>query len=172
VRNRKVANGVGHGSKKSEKSSRLAVQPLVGIVSNPSGDSIMKFLCLVYFSPNAFNDTTPEEMRRLDDATIEHDRKLRANGHLLIASPLAGQETEVTIDRRVRLSMEATDGPFAEAKEVVGGFLLIEAQDMEEALSLFADDPIAAYARLQIRPLMEAHRHSQTGDSRPDFEIA
>ena len=128
----------------------------------------MKFLCLVHFAPGAFAGITPEEMQRLDNATIEHDHKLRRSGHLLIASPLAEAETEVSIDRR-RLKMSVVDGPYAETKEVVGGFLLVEAPDMAAAVALFDDDPIAAYGRLQIRPLMDDHRHSETGQGRPEF---
>ena len=131
----------------------------------------MKFLCLVYFEPDAFADLGPDDMRRIDDATIEHDHKLRSAGHLLIASPLAETE-EVSIDRRQRMKMSVVDGPYAEAKEVIGGFLLIEAKDMAEAVALFDDDPIAAHSRVVIRPLMEAHRHSETGQARPDFNPA
>lgn len=131
----------------------------------------MKFLCLFNFAPNAFDGVTPEEMRRLDDATIEHDHKLRRSGHLLLASPLEDVITERVIDRRRHLKVEHTDGPFAEAKEVVGGVVLVEAQDMEEALALFADDPIAAYARIQIRPLKQDDRHSETGTTRPEFRV-
>tara|TARA_R110002124_G_scaffold63350_38_gene173403 strand:- start:13326 stop:13661 length:336 start_codon:yes stop_codon:yes gene_type:complete len=108
-------------------------------------------------------------MQRLDDATIEHDHKLRAAGHLLIASPLEPVDTGVTIDRRRRQRTRTIDGPFAEAKEVVGGFLLLEAPDMAAAVALFDDDPIAAHCRLDIRPLLETHRHSQSGAARPDF---
>ncbi|HEY8576250.1 MAG TPA: YciI family protein [Devosia sp.] len=128
----------------------------------------MKFLCLFHFTPDAFDGVTPEEMRRIDDATIEHDHKLRTSGHLLLASPLEDVSTEVTIDRRpVRLS--TVDGPFAETKEVVGGVVLVEARDAHEARALFDDDPIAPFCRIQIRPLRETHRHSVTGEARPDF---
>ncbi|WP_137152070.1 YciI family protein [Devosia sp. FKR38] len=130
----------------------------------------MKFLCLVHFEPDAFAGLSPQEMARIDDATIAHDHKLRDGGHLLIASPLMAPEESVNIDRRTRMKMERLDGPFAEAKEMVGGFVLIEAADMAEAVALFDDDPIAAYARVEIRPLMVEHRHSETGVARPDFE--
>lgn len=132
----------------------------------------MKFLCLVHFEPDAFAAATPEDLRRLDDGTIEHDRRLRAAGHLLIASPLVEATAEVTLDRRTRLRHSATDGPFAEAKEVLGGFLLIEARDMDEAVALFDDDPILAYGSMHIRPLQEDHRHSRTGEGRPEFRSA
>lgn len=130
----------------------------------------MKFLVLVHFAPDAFASVTPQQAQQLDNATIEHDQKLRASGHLLIASPLAGMETEVTVDRRQAVTLSRLDGPFAETKEVIGGFLLVEAANMEQARSLFDDDPIAAYGRLTIRPLMQDHRHSETGAARPDFE--
>ena len=65
-----------------------------------------------------------------------------------------------------------TDGPSVEAKEVVGGFILVEARDMAEAVSLFDDDPIAAHCRLEIRPLVEDHRHSETGEGRPEFRAS
>lgn len=131
----------------------------------------MKFLCLVAFEPDAFDGVTAEEMRRLDDATIAHDRKLRAEGHLLIAAPLTDAGEAVTLDRRLGVRMGRVDGPFAEAKEVIGGFLLVDAESMETARALFDDDPILKYGRMQIRPLMESHRHSETGEARPDFEV-
>jgi len=132
----------------------------------------MKFLCLVYFEPDAFAGLTPAEMQRIDDATIEHDQQLRDAGHLLIAAPLAAVDTAISIDRRQRMTLSRTDGPYAESKEVVGGFVLIEAADMAQAVSLFDDDPIAAHCRLEIRPLVESHRHSETGQARPDFRPA
>ncbi|MDB5586937.1 MAG: YciI family protein [Devosia sp.] len=130
----------------------------------------MKFLCLVYFAPGAFDDMTPQEQQQLDDATIADDQRLRESGHLLIASPLADAATGVTIDRRQRMTLSTVDGPFAESKEVVGGFLLLEARDMDEVLSLLENDPIAPYGRLEIRPLMDTHRHSETGQGRPEFK--
>ena len=130
----------------------------------------MKFLCLVHFASDAFDGATPEDAKKLDDATIEHDRKLRDGGHLLIASPLTDAAEAVSIGRQRMAKLSATDGPYAEAKEVIGGFLLIEARNMDEAVSLFDDDPILRHGRMEIRPLMDDHRHSQTGEGRPDFE--
>lgn len=131
----------------------------------------MKFLCLFHFAPDAFAGVSPQEMKRMGNATIEHDQKLRASGHLLLASPLADVSTEAIIDRRRPVKLSETDGPFAEAKEVVGGVVLIEARDMDEAKSLFADDPIAAHCRIQIRPLRDNDRHSETGEGRPEFKL-
>ena len=131
----------------------------------------MKFLCLAYFGPDAFAALSPEEMRAVDDATIKHDHQLRQSGHLLFASPPADVAAGRTIDRR-RLSASVTDGPFAESKEVVGGFILVQARDLDEAVALFDDDPIAAHCRLEIRSVVEEHRHSETGEARPEFRLA
>ena len=92
----------------------------------------MKFMCLVYFEPGAFDGVSEEEMKRLTDDTIVEDNALRQKGHLLIGQPLLGPETAVTI----RGGGRRTDGPFLETKEWLGGFTLIEARDMEEAIAL------------------------------------
>ncbi|UYN99996.1 MAG: YciI family protein [Devosia sp.] len=133
----------------------------------------MKFLCLFHFRDDAFAGVTPREMRRIDDATIEHDQRMRQSGHLIFGSPLTGPEEGAAIDRRRRLDAAVIDGPFPEAKEVVGGFVLLEARDMDDALAVFADDPIARYARLEIRPLRnsDSDRHSKTGEGRPDIKL-
>lgn len=131
----------------------------------------MRFMALVYFEPGSMDHLTAEDFRQLDDATIEHDRKLRDSGHLIFASPLAGLETAHSL-RMADGTLIATDGPYAESKEVVGGFLLLEAESMEALTPLFADDPILKYARMEIRPLV-MHTHSQSGEGRPepDFNL-
>jgi hypothetical protein len=133
----------------------------------------MKFLCLFHFRPDAFAGISPDEMRRLDDATIEHDNKLRQSGQLIIASPLTEPQEGAIIDRRRRLGVDVTDGPFSEAKEVVGGFVLLDASGIEDARRAYDDDPIAAYARIEIRPLRDSNgdRHSQTGQGRPELKL-
>ncbi|NGP18173.1 YciI family protein [Devosia aurantiaca] len=130
----------------------------------------MRFMALVYFEPGAMDHLTPEDVRLLDDATIRHDRKLRDSGHLIFASPLAQAETARSL-RTVDGALIATDGPFSEGKEVVGGFLLLEAESLEALMPLFEDDPILQYGRMEIRPLVE-HTHSETGEGRPDFALS
>lgn len=129
----------------------------------------MKFMALVYIDPGAMDGMTESDFRALDDATIAHDHKLRRSGHLLFASPLAGPETAHVL-RFTDGSLIATDGPYAEAKEVVGGFLLLEADSVEALLPLFEDDPILQYGRMEIRPLV-VDTHSQTGEGRPELQL-
>jgi hypothetical protein len=130
----------------------------------------MRFMALVYFEPGSMAHLSAEDFRQLDDDTIAHDHKLRESGHLIFASPLAGLETARSL-RNVDGELVALDGPYAESKEVVGGFLLLEAESIEALMPLFEDDPILKYGRMEIRPLV-VHTHSQTGEGRPDFAIA
>ena len=127
----------------------------------------MRFMALVYFEPGSMDHLTAEDFRQLDDDTIAHDQKLRRSGHLIFASPLAGLETARSL-RFANGERVTIDGPYAEAKEVVGGFLLLEAESVDELTPLFADDPILQYGRMEIRPLV-VHEHSQAGEKRPDF---
>lgn len=127
----------------------------------------MRFMALVYIEPGAMDGMSADDFQRLDDATIEHDHKLRASGHLIYASPLA----DANAGRVLRFEngeLIHLDGPFAEAKEVVAGFVLLEAEGLDALTPLFADDPILQYARMEIRPLVE-DRHSQTGQGRPEI---
>jgi hypothetical protein len=129
----------------------------------------MRFMALVYFEPGSMDHLTAEDFRKLDDDTIAHDHKLRNSGHLIFASPLAGLETARSL-RFQNGELIATDGPYAESKEVVGGFLLLEAESIDQLMPLFEDDPILKYGRMEIRPLV-VHAHSQTGEGRPDFAL-
>lgn len=129
----------------------------------------MRFMALVYFEPGSMDHLTAEDFRQLDDDTIAHDHKLRRSGRLIFASPLAGLETARSL-RFQNGELIATDGPYAESKEVVGGFLLLEAESIDQLIPLFEDDPILKYGRMEIRPLV-MHAHSQTGEGRPDFAL-
>ena len=101
----------------------------------------MKFMCLVYLEPDAFEGVTQDELTKLTDDTIVEDNDLREKGHLLIGQPLLGPETAVTL-RGGKRGGGRTDGPFLETKEWLGGFTLIEAKDMEEAIALTKDSAI------------------------------
>ena len=125
----------------------------------------MQFMCLVHFEAGAFDGMSEAEGHALTDATVLHDHDLRRRGHLLVARPLARPDTAATV--RVRKGrVKRSDGPFAESKEWIGGFLLLEARDLEEAVALAAESPIAEYADIEVRPIVE-QTHSETGLERP-----
>ena len=129
----------------------------------------MKYACLVYIDDNIMGALSKEEATRLTDATVEGDWDLRRRGKLILGQPLQPPETAVTI--RVRNGqMSKTDGPFAETKEFLGGFTLIEARDMNEAIALAEKDPMASMGSVEIRPFLE-QKHSVTGQARPELRI-
>jgi hypothetical protein len=129
----------------------------------------MKFMCLVYFEPGAFDGATEAELTRLTDDTIVEDNELRASGHLLLGQPLQGPDTAVTLHGGKRAAAQ-TDGPFLESKEWLGGFTLIEAKDMAEAIALTRNSAIMKYASVEIRPTLE-QTHSQSGQERPELKL-
>lgn len=129
----------------------------------------MKFMCLVYFEPGAFDGVSEAELTRLTDDTIVEDIDMRRSGHLILGQPLQGPETAITI-RGGRRGISRTDGPFLETKEWLGGFTLIEARDMDEAIALTRDSALMKYASVEIRPTLE-QTHSETGEGRPQVKL-
>jgi len=122
----------------------------------------MKYLCIVYAGTGPDTLTQAEHIA-ISDATIEEDHALFAAGKLIAASPLQGPETAVVLRPSGR-----TDGPYAETKEVVAGFMLIDAPNMEEAVAIAAPGPLEGLVTLEIRPLSEV-KHSKTGQDRSAF---
>jgi hypothetical protein len=113
----------------------------------------MRYMCLVYVEDETFKDFTEEDNRRLDADNIAYDAELQKRGHHVMASPLRPPKDAVTVRvRNGQLSM--TDGPFAETKEHLGGFIILEARDLNEALSIASNDPMAKLASLEVRPMM------------------
>ncbi len=107
----------------------------------------MKYLCLVY-GEEALMRTIP------DGECAENGEELRRNGHYLTAEALQPVDTATTI--RVRQGrVTITDGPFAETKEQLAGFYLIDAADLEEAIRLASRIPPARIGSIEVRPIRE-----------------
>jgi hypothetical protein len=114
----------------------------------------MKFLVLIY-NDNQMLDAipAPEFNATMRDCLSKADR-MKANGHLIESQMLEDVSTAKSI--RVRNGrMVTTDGPFAETKEVLGGFNLIEARDMSEALEIAKEFPWAASGCIEVRPVRD-----------------
>lgn len=114
----------------------------------------MKFIALVYIDP-ALMSALPagEEDAWMRDCLSKADT-LKENGALLASQMLEDAATAKSI--RVRAGRTViTDGPFAEAKEVLGGFNLIEAETMEEALGIARSFPWAATGCIEVRPVRD-----------------
>jgi hypothetical protein len=114
----------------------------------------MRYLCLVYHEESKLDALTDDELDGLMTDCIAWVGGLARGGHFLSSAGLQSVGTARTVryrDGRV----SATDGPFAETKEFLGGFTLIEASDLEEAVRLASSHPIARLATIEVRPLFE-----------------
>ena len=128
----------------------------------------MKYLCIVY--AGAGPDTLSEaESVAIKDACIEGDNALFEAGKLYMASPLQGPEAGVHL-RQVNGRTTRIDGPYAETKELVAGFMVIEAANMDEAIAVAAPGPLDGLVSLEIRPLLD-ESHSVTGQDRAAFFV-
>ena len=114
----------------------------------------MKYLCLVYRDEATWNALPGADYRQLVDDLLDYREELRQNGHLLYADALQPARTATTL--RVREgAMTVTDGPFVETKEQLGGFYLIEANDLDQVVRIAATIPSAPLATIEVRPLKE-----------------
>src|SRR5437879_6081777 len=122
----------------------------------------MRYLLLVYLDEKALNETEREECYK-ESTQLTHD--LNATGKYLAAAPLHPVSTATSV--RVRDGKRlVTDGPFAETREQLGGYFLIEAQDLDEAMGIAARIPGARKGTIEIRPVMELAGLPETEDAR------
>ncbi|MGE5097488.1 MAG: YciI family protein [Betaproteobacteria bacterium] len=111
----------------------------------------MRYVCLLVWNEDRLGSLPLEELRRLNVAHLSVNEALIASGHFIEAEPL--EPSPMTTCVRVRDGKtQVTDGPFAETKEQVAGFYLIEARDLNEAIQVAAQLPSAAYCTVEIRP--------------------
>jgi hypothetical protein len=114
----------------------------------------MKYLCLVYVEEKTLNALSRDERVALSDQSMSYCDELQKNGQLLGASPLHPVETATTVRLRGgKVSM--TDGPFAETKEQLGGYLLIDVRDLNDAVRIASKFPAAQYGSIEVRPIKE-----------------
>jgi len=113
----------------------------------------MKYVCLVYAEEANMRALSPEAGIRLTDASIDYDTELTQRGHRIVSQALEAPSSAVTI--RVRNGkMTSTDGPFAETKEHLAGFILIEARDLNEAIRIAEGIPMAQVGTVEVRPVL------------------
>ena len=111
----------------------------------------MKYMLLVYLEEQALSESQREHCY-VESAQLA--RELSENGKFLTASPLHPVATATTV--RVRNGKRlVTDGPFAETREQLGGFYLIDARDLDEAMSIAERIPVAKVGTIEIRPVLE-----------------
>jgi hypothetical protein len=117
----------------------------------------MKYLCMVYFDHKLLETMTPSERATLDADSMDYDKELAARGQLIVAEALQSAKTAKVVQvRNGRLAQ--TDGPFAETKEQLGGFILIDVQDLNAAIQVAARIPLAKYGSIEVRPVAKVER--------------
>lgn len=110
----------------------------------------MRYVCLVYGEGTAIETLPEDEKRKLDRDSIGYDKILEQNGHLIVSDALE-PASQASCLRMRGGKIVSTDGPFAESKEQLLGFLLIEAKDREEAIALASRIPMARYGTIEVR---------------------
>jgi hypothetical protein len=113
-----------------------------------------RFMCLLYVNDGAFDGFSPEDSLKFDAVNRAFDDGLRQSGHYVYTSAMVLPRDSVTIRKRSD-KVSATDGPFAETKEHLGGFLILEAKDRDEVVAIMSKDPMADYASLEIREIKD-----------------
>jgi len=112
----------------------------------------MKFMVLIYNEPTLLDALPKAEFDSTMRECLSHADELRQGGHLIESRMLQPASTGRSI--RVRGGRQTIfDGPFTEAKEILGGFNLIEASDMDEAVRIAATFPWVRTGRVEVRPL-------------------
>jgi hypothetical protein len=113
----------------------------------------MKYLCAVYLEPARMGALSAEEHAQLDRDSLSNDERLLKQGKLIAAAALQPARTAKTVRSRGG-KIATTDGPFMETKEVLGGFMFLEAASMEEAVQIAGNTPIAKYGSIEVRQEM------------------
>ena len=121
----------------------------------------MKYLCMIFENESLWQTMPKAEMEKvyIEYAAFKDD--IRKSGHLLGCNPLQPTHTATMV--RVRNGkISTTDGPFAETKEQLGGYFLIEARDLDDAIQVASRIPSARTGSIEVRPIMEFNEQKQT----------
>ena len=114
----------------------------------------MKYLCLVYRDEQVWDALPRREYHALVDEILDYREELRTGAHFIAADAVQHAHTATTV--RVRDGKPiVTDGPYAETKEQIGGFYLLEARDLNDAIRVAANIPSARLGIVEIRPIKE-----------------
>src|SRR6059036_4186285 len=117
-------------------------------------EDAMKFMFMIYHDENVLGALPERDMQGLIDTALDYDEEIRQSGHYIVSNALQPSRTARTI--RVRGGkVSTTDGPFAETKEQLGGFYMIDAKDLNDAIQVASKIPSAKLGSIEIRPIMD-----------------
>jgi hypothetical protein len=110
----------------------------------------MRYLCLIYLNESELAAMPAGEVSDLNGRHLDFNDNLRSTGNFIVAEALAPAQETARISKRSG-KLHVTDGPFTEAKEVVAGFYLIEADDMKAAIEIASRIPSASLGTIEVR---------------------
>jgi hypothetical protein len=125
----------------------------------------MKYICFGYYDKSKFDGMTEAERNAMFDRCLEYDDHLRARGHWAGGEALQS-ETTLTLSWK-NGKVATTDGPYAETKEQLGGILILEARDLNQAVQLMAQHPAVKYGNIfEIRPTADMNEIMTASEER------
>ena len=113
----------------------------------------MQFMCLIYSAPNSGPQPGTPEFGAFMQGYIAFTKKVQDEGKYVAGDALQDVDTATTVTVRDGKTA-VTDGPFAETKEQLGGYYLLDCADLDEAVKYAAMIPTSEYGRVEVRPLM------------------
>ena len=132
----------------------LPERPVTDHDVHPFLEESMRYLCLIYENEKAWESMPPAESEAVMGEYFAFTEGIRGKGQLVAGEALHPTPTATTV--RVRNGkISTTDGPYVETKEQLGGFYLIEAGDLNEAIQIAARIPSARYGGVEVRPVID-----------------
>jgi hypothetical protein len=123
----------------------------------------MKYLCLIYENEKNWENIPPADGEAIMNEYFAFSEGIRRSGQYVAAEALQPTATATTVKVR-NGKVSTTDGPFAETKEGLGGFYLVEAPDLDAALKLAEQCPGIRFGSIEVRPVLD---YTQTGMASP-----
>jgi len=113
----------------------------------------MQYLLLIYGNESHWNSLSEADHKAISNEYTEYTQSIARSGHLRGGNELNATSTATTVRLRDKKRL-VTDGPFAETKEQLGGYYLVEAKDLDDAIGLAARIPSARWGSIEIRPII------------------
>jgi hypothetical protein len=116
-------------------------------------NAMRQYACLIYYDPQTLFGGSPEAEAALSECQ-GHDEVLKARGQFVLGEALEMPDSAITV--RVRDGrMSTTDGPFMETREMLGGIVIVTANDLNDAVAAAATHPLARIGAVEVRPLVD-----------------
>ena len=120
----------------------------------PEGGDLVKYMLLICNDSERFAQLSPQEQEGWMGEYFAFSTAIQESGEMVAGDPLLGIDTATTVTIRGGETI-TTDGPFAETKETIGGYYIVDVPDLDRAIELAAKIPEARVGKIEIRPIME-----------------